>query len=69
MLQNKLLFIVNPISGVKNNKAIAQLIIQHLNNYHIKYETLYTKKKGHAKSYVNSMSSELYHSILIFCQR
>ena len=62
---NHILFIVNPISGIKNNQVIAKQIIQILNDHHITVDTIYTKHKNYAKEYVLNMKSPLYTSILI----
>jgi diacylglycerol kinase (ATP) len=62
---NHILFIVNPISGIKNNQVIAKQIIQILNDHHITVDTIYTKHKNYAKEYVLNMKTPLYTSILI----
>ena len=59
------LFIINPISGVKDNKSIAQNIINILNDSNIKFDVIYTSKSGYAKNYVFSVDKTLYHSIII----
>jgi len=62
---NHILFIVNPISGIKNNQVIAKQIIQILNDNHITVDTIYTKHKNYAKEYILNMKNPLYTSILI----
>ena len=62
---NHILFIINPISGIKNNQVIAKQIIQILNDNHIVVDTIYTKYKNDAKEYVLSMNNPSYASILI----
>ena len=64
-IKNKVLFIINPVSGVKDNHSIAQLISNTLDNHNIKFDIMYTKHHGHAKDYVHTMDSVLYDSILI----
>ena len=63
--QNKVLFIINPVSGVKDNKSIAQIISNELYNHKIKFDIIYTTHQGYAKNYVYAMDSTLYNSILI----
>ena len=66
MLKNKkILFIVNPVSGVKDNKLIEQTITPHLNNHKLDFDIIYTSKSGYAKHYVHTMDSGVYNSILI----
>ena len=59
------LFIINPISGVKDNKSIAQNIINILNDSNLKFDVIHTSKSGYAKNYVFSLDKTLYHSIII----
>ena len=65
-IKNKVLFIINPVSGVKDNHSIAQLISNTLDNHNIKFDIMYTKHHGHAKDYVHTMDSVLYDSITTF---
>ena len=60
MSANKVLFIVNPISGIQNNRSIAELITDTLKNYQIKYNLIYTPRAGYAKEYIYSMNAALY---------
>ena len=62
---NKILFIINPVSGVQDNKSIAKKTGQILDRNNIIYDTFYSTYQGHSKSYVSTMDSRLYDSILI----
>ena len=63
--QNKVLFIINPISGVKDNKAIALAISNSLVNHNIQHDIMHTTHPGHGKEHVSTMDATLYDSILI----
>tara|TARA_B100000029_G_scaffold512622_1_gene609793 strand:+ start:860 stop:1762 length:903 start_codon:yes stop_codon:yes gene_type:complete len=62
---NKVLFIINPVSGIKDNYAIGQAIGNQLNSHNIQFDVLYTTHAGHAKEYVHTIDANLYDSILI----
>lgn len=47
-MKNKIIFIINPISGVGRHKAIEKLIDQKLNKNIYDYELAYTKAPKHA---------------------
>ena len=49
MKKNNILLIVNPVSGVKNNRLSAQNIIEYFKKKSINIDTIYTTKKGFAK--------------------
>ena len=66
MLKNNyILFIINPVSGIKNNQMIAKQIIQILNDHHIAIDIIYTKYKNHAQEHVLNMKDPAYSGILI----
>ena len=66
MLNNdKILFIVNPISGVKNNRFVANTVIKVLDQHQISFDIIYTPNQGYAKTYVYNMDAKLYRSLLI----
>ena len=44
----KIIFIVNPISGVGKQKGIEKLIAKHLNRAVFDYSVVFTEKQGHA---------------------
>ena len=62
---NKVLFIINPVSGIKDNHTIGQAIGNQLNSHNIQFDVLYTTHAGHAKEYVHTIDAKLYDSILI----
>ncbi len=45
----KILFIINPIAGVKNKKNIPQLIKEHIDTSKLSYEIVLTEYAGHGK--------------------
>ena len=47
-MKKKILFIINPISGVGRQKVIEKLINEKLNKKHFDYELAYTKAAKHA---------------------
>jgi YegS/Rv2252/BmrU family lipid kinase len=48
MIRKKILFIINPISGVKNKSSIEDVILKKLNN-RVQFDIVYTQKEGHGK--------------------
>jgi len=65
MKKNNILLIVNPVSGVKNNRLSAQNIIEYFKKKSINIDTIYTTKKGFAKQYVFNLKANQYNSLLI----
>ena len=65
LIKNKILFIINPVSGVKDNSVIGQTISNKLNEHSLIFKMIYTNHPGHAKEYVHTMDATLYDSILI----
>jgi diacylglycerol kinase (ATP) len=47
-VKKKLLFIINPIAGVKRKDHIPQLIAEELQHELFDYELVYTERRGHA---------------------
>ena len=56
---NKVLFIVNPVSGVKDNKSIAQTISSELDHHKMQFDIIYTAHQGHAKNYEKQQESKI----------
>ncbi|EJW96359.1 diacylglycerol kinase catalytic region [gut metagenome] len=48
-MKQRILFIINPISGTKNKKAILGTIADHLDDERFEYETAMTEYAGHAE--------------------
>ena len=44
----KIIFIINPVSGVGKQKGIEKLIAKHLDTTAFEYSIIYTEKQGHA---------------------
>lgn len=52
--QKKILFIINPISGVGKKNTIPPLIEKHLDKTKFRYEISYTNHRGHGKEIANA---------------
>src|SRR5690554_1791820 len=47
-MKKRILFIINPISGVGKSNILPQLIKKHIDDAIFSYEIVYTEYKGHA---------------------
>lgn len=47
-MKKSILFIVNPVAGVKRKDKIPPLINKYLDHDHFNYEVIYTESRGHA---------------------
>ena len=65
MSNKSFLFIVNPVSGVKDNLAISKIVLNILNQSNIDTNVIYTTHKGHAKEYITALNQPTYHSIIV----
>lgn len=60
----KILFIINPISGVGKKKILPKLIQRHLDHKRFKYQIKYTEYRGHANDIANRTVEQMSHDII-----
>ncbi|MBL4709557.1 MAG: YegS/Rv2252/BmrU family lipid kinase [Flavobacteriales bacterium] len=61
--KKKILFVVNPISGIKGKEAAIQLLEKALAK-NISYKIVYTERTGHATELTKNAAEEGYHAVI-----
>ena len=62
-MKKRVLYIINPISGVGKQKIIEQLLLKHNNNDNIDYTIRYTEFAGHGTA-ISKEESTNYNAII-----
>lgn len=62
--RKKILFIVNPISGLGKQKGLEQLVDQRLDKERYDYQISYTERQGHATEIAAKASAEGIHFVI-----
>ncbi len=60
----KLIFIVNPVSGVGKQKGIEKLIAKHLDASAFEYSVVYTGKQGHASELSRDAANQGFDAVI-----
>ena len=56
--KQRIIFIINPISGTENKDEIPRLISEHLDQQRFDYEVLFTEYAGHAAEIAQQSAAE-----------
>lgn len=64
-MKKKLLFIINPIAGVKRKDHIPQLIAEELDHELFEYELIYTERRGHATEIAKEAIQRGFHIVAV----
>jgi len=62
-MKHKILFIINPISGIGKSRRVEQAVESHLDKELFDYQFVYTKYKGHAEE-ISKQNSNIYDIIV-----
>lgn len=64
-MKKHILFIINPVAGVKRKDRIPRLIDKYLDHSHFDYEVIYTERRGHATQIASEAAARGVHVVAV----
>lgn len=64
-MKKHILFIINPVAGVRRKDRIPRLIDQYLDHDHFDYEVIYTERRGHATQIAQEAAARGVHVVAV----